>query len=81
MKPNRFDYVAYDDEAKRCQAEAKKIMLALEYFIAGELVDGRPVQNALKALEECYMWIGKAIRDEQIQRNTDTMLEERRSNS
>lgn len=36
---------------------------------------------ALTKLEEVYMWIGKAIRDDQIERNGSAELQEERNNS
>lgn len=35
-------------------------------------------QRAIEKLEECYMWIGKAIRDDQIRRNGSAPLQEAR---
>lgn len=78
--PNRFDYVLYDDQATSIQVTFKdmfvKIAEEIEHFGAG-----RAKALALTKLEETYMWIGKAIRDEQIARNDDTDLQEQRGNS
>jgi hypothetical protein len=35
-------------------------------------------KNAIKSLEETYMWIGKAIRDDQLARNGSAELQEER---
>ena len=77
---NRFDYVAYDEEAKKAQSQFKAIFAEVEKYIDC-LENGRAKSLALTSLEECYMWLGKAIRDEQIARNSDTMLQEDRSDS
>lgn len=85
MLPNAFDYVAYDAQAKAEQAEAKLRMLQVEDLIA--LLGRRRViykcdiersaaAVAYEKLQECYMWIGKQIRDNQIQRNGSAPLEE-----
>lgn len=42
------------------------------------LPPGRAKALAVTKLEECYMWIGKAIRDEQIARNGSAELMEER---
>ena len=77
---NRFDYIAYDDLAKEKQAYIKKKFQDIEDVLSG-FPKGRPISLALTALEESYMWIGKAIRDEQIARDAEAELEEGRSNS
>lgn len=76
----RFDYVKYDDKAQVDQAEFKKLMEGLEANIESRLGIGRAKALALTALEESYMWIGKAIRDDQIIRNGSAELQEERGN-
>jgi len=78
---NRFDYVAYDEIAKKEQAEFKDIFMDLESRIKLSEHNSRSASLALTKLEEAYMWIGKMIRDEQISRNGIANLEEQRSNS
>lgn len=75
----RFDYVKYDQRATNLQATCKEQMQAAEQVL-GMLPDGRYKSLALTALEEAYAWMGKAIRDEQIQRNGSADLQESRSN-
>lgn len=77
---SRFDYVAYDSGAQADQAAAKEKATELETLING-LGKGRSQALAITALEECYMWIGKAIRDLQIERNGSAPLQEGRNNS
>lgn len=81
---SRFDYVAYDDASKAEQQHAKHAAQDMEELI-NDIGDGhdskdlkRAKRNAIAALEVCYMWIGKAIRDNQIERNVDTVLQEDR---
>lgn len=66
----RFDYVKYDNRAIELQIGAKKLCQELESFIVMVSRDDsmlqRPSKLALNSLEECYMWIGKLIRDEQV---------------
>ena len=64
---NRFDYVAYDHQAVENQKIAKYLVSELESFICTKFPAGRAPSIALTKLEEVYMWIGKAIRDEQVQ--------------
>jgi hypothetical protein len=80
ITPNRFDYVQYDEYAQADQAEFKAAFIYLETLIEN-LTNGRAKSLALTASEEAYMWVGKAIRDEQIERNRLTTLQEDRSNS
>lgn len=77
---SRFDYVAYDNAATVSQGLAKDAVTSLE-FIVDSLPRGPAQSLALTKLEECYMWIGKAIRDEQIARNGSAPLQEGRANA
>jgi hypothetical protein len=62
---NRFGYARYDGIRAQKQQQAKALVEAVEAFVDA-MGTGSPHALALTALEECYMWIGKAIRDEQI---------------
>lgn len=66
---SRFDYVKYDEYAEEYQKEAKRQVENLEEFLDETIKSPRAKALALTKLEECYMWIGKAIRDDQIARN------------
>jgi hypothetical protein len=66
---SRFDYVTYDEKAQQESLEAKDLVTNLENFIETELGGGREQALALTKLEECFMWIGKAIRNKQISLN------------
>lgn len=90
---SRFDYVAYDKNALADQALAKDLVKQIETFIDGigyslnseeRKLGGiaRAKSLAITRLEECYMWIGKAIRDDQIIRSASPYaLPEERSSS
>jgi hypothetical protein len=67
----RFDYVKYDEAAQAKQAEFKSAFEALDATV-DRLANGRAKSLAITKLEEAYMWIGKAIRDEQIARGGDS---------
>lgn len=77
---SRFDYVKYDQMADYIQAATKEICESLEKHIEAFLPNGRAKSLALTSLEECYMWIGKAIRDDQISRNGSAAPQEERKN-
>lgn len=66
----RFSYVKYDSESVRKQETVKKMFEAIEQFCDAELKPGRAASLVHTKLEEAYMWTGKAIRDEQIERNS-----------
>lgn len=78
---NRFDYVRYDEMSGMQQQAFKILFTELEKHIEESLDDSRAKSLALTKLEEVYMWIGKAIRDDQFARNRVVQLEEKRSNS
>jgi hypothetical protein len=73
----RFDYVKYDEIAMTKQCNAKNFCTTLESFIEQQLPNGRAKSLALTKLEEVYMWIGKAIRDEQVEQRIAVLQEER----
>lgn len=87
----RFDYVKYDEAAIAKQADFKASFKMLEMKIENighelpfdlkPIFVGRAKSLALTALEECYMWIGKGLRDEQLYRNSQTHLQEEKTNS
>jgi len=84
---SRFDYVKYDEKACAKQADFKASFKMLEMEIsnigheipkdAQALFVGRARALAITALEECYMWVGKALRDEQLFRTPKVLQEER----
>lgn len=88
---SRFDYVKYDGTASCFQQNAKEKFGELEGLIEmiknnsvprnSQVVTARSAAMALTKLEECYMWVGKAIRDEQMARNGSSPLQEDRTNS
>lgn len=77
----RFDYVKYDKKAVNDQGDFKNIFVRLENEINTRLKAPRAQALALTKLEEAYMWVGKAIRDEQVVRNSNTELQEDRKDS
>ncbi len=81
LNVSRFDYVKYDDQAGYDQDAFKKGVSALEALIEEKVKSPRAKALALTKLEECYMWIGKGIRDDQIVRNGSAELQENRGNS
>lgn len=73
----RFDYIQYDVQAQSIQARAKEICVVLEAHIERTIENGRAKSLALTKLEEVYMWVGKAIRDEQVKRRGAFLQEDR----
>lgn len=86
VRPSRYDYVRYDETAQAKSAAFKKKFQEIEELIDGLVgsmgdsrrhIHGRAIENALKACEEAYMWLGKAIRDEQVHQRGAALQEER----
>jgi hypothetical protein len=77
---SRFDYVKYDAQALKEQSEAKELFQKVDHFVETSLKNGRAKALVFTKLEEAYMWIGKAIRDEQRLRDETTELQEGRGN-
>lgn len=66
----RFNYVRYDSDSIAKQESLKVQFEQIATAVETDLQNGRARSLALTALEEAYMWVGKAIRDEQIARNS-----------
>jgi hypothetical protein len=64
---NRFDHITYDEQSLEQQVAFKRRVELLEQQISS-LGSPRAKALALTKLEEVFMWIGKAIRDDQIAR-------------
>lgn len=64
----RFDSVKYDEISVEIQETFKHLFEDIEEFSIASLPDSRARSLLLTALEEAYMWSGKAIRDEQVRR-------------
>ena len=74
----RFDYVQYDDVSADRQRVFKGLFEQLEGTVDCTLMGGRAKSLVLTKLEEAYMWVGKAIRDEQVARDGDAADQPRR---
>lgn len=78
---SRFAYVKYDEETAQRQAEFKKEFESLEKQVEGVLSNGRAKSLVLTKLEEAYMWVGKALRDDCIFRNPEIVDVPERTNA
>ena len=63
----RFNYIRYDTKAAAAQQTFKAYFETMESLVE-TLEPGRAKALVLTKLEEAYMWVGKAIRDQQISR-------------
>lgn len=76
----RFSYVKYDQQSKNAQETLKSHFEAVELLVDA-LPDSRAKSLVMTHLEEAYMWTGKAIRDAQIARESQTEHIPERTNS
>ena len=72
-----FSYVKYDQASVVTQETFKKMFEAIEDYANLTLADSRPKSLLKTALEEAYMWTGKAIRDAQIEKDNSPHQEAR----
>lgn len=77
----RFDYVRYDAKAQAAQDKLKVLAIQMESAIEETLDHTRERSLALTHLEETYVWIGKAIKVEQVKRNGSAPLQEERGDN
>lgn len=68
VSEERFSYIRYDEIAQTKGQDFKKQFVELATKVEEKLPNGRAKSLVLTKLEEAYMWVGKAIRDEQISR-------------
>ena len=68
---NTFKYVKYDSESVAKQEAFKAMFEAIEDYANLTLTDSRPKSLLKTALEEAYMWTGKALRDDQMNKYSD----------
>lgn len=64
----RFDYVEYDGPAASKSGAIRLAVEEVEKQLLLNLPESRPRSLALTKLEEAFMWAGKAIRDEKLER-------------
>lgn len=77
MANSRYDFVKYDEKAAGLSNKYKALFQELEAQLTLDLGPGkRSLATAMTKLEEAFMWVGKAVRDQQIERNATTELEE-----
>ena len=74
---NRFDYVKFDEKAFDKQASMKEAFMYIEALVEKTLIEGRAKSLVFTRLEEAYMWVGKAIRDEQLLSRKAELQEQR----
>jgi len=78
---NRFDYIAFDSQSIKIQADIKHVARQLEALIETSIQCPRSKASALTNLELVYMWVGKGVRNDQAMRNQlPPVLQEERNN-
>ena len=70
---SRFDYVQYDEIALNKQTAMKQKFEELMELADREIGSCRAKALFVTAMEEGYMWVGKAIRDDQLDRQKNDM--------
>lgn len=65
---SRFDAVQFDESSKEKYALLTHEYCKLERIVNDLLEDGRARSVVMTKLEESFMWVGKAIRNDQWKR-------------
>jgi hypothetical protein len=65
---SRFDYIKYDQVSEQNQLCIKLHVVTLEKRVDELVRNQRAKASAMRCLEEFYMWIGKGIREDQLER-------------
>lgn len=66
---NRFEFIKYDDMSAETIKDFKSVFMVIDGLFDRRLVNGGAARAmALAKLEESFMWISKAVRDEQLAR-------------
>jgi uncharacterized protein YpiB (UPF0302 family) len=61
-------YIKYDAHSMEKSIAIQDALMEVEALVM-RLPDSKPRALAVTKLEEAFMWIGKAIRDEQVERS------------
>ncbi len=67
-----FSYVRYNEHSTAVQAQFKTAFESLERMVLS-LPPGRARALVMTKLEEAYMWVGKAVRDQQLASDAATL--------
>lgn len=67
---SNLDSIPYDDTSKQLYSELRILFGRAEAGAMMNLSGGRYKKHALLALEESFLWVGKALKDDQLKRET-----------
>lgn len=76
MTLNRFDNIPFDTISQEQHRLLKAGFLVLERHMDEILNPGRAKSLAMTGLEEAFVWVGKAIRDNQYMRTEQETMGE-----
>lgn len=65
---SRFDNVQYDELSNQHSVELKEAFVKLEELVGKAMKAPRAKALVFTKLEEAFMWVGKALRDDQLKR-------------
>ncbi len=65
-----FDYLQWDEKSEKVQQEIKLFFVNIELSAKENLKPSRELSLAMTNLEQAWMWMGKAIKADQISRTT-----------
>lgn len=69
----KFDYLKFDEISEALQDEFKLHYDAI-LILSEKIADKRCRNYLISKLEESYMWTGKGIRQDQINRTSESIL-------
>jgi hypothetical protein len=64
----KFELLPYDSSSQALSNSALQKVDDVRAFIETNIKPGREASLAMTKVEECFMWIGKAIRNDQYER-------------
>ena len=74
---SKFDYAKFDSVSVERLAGAKALFEQAEGYLGVHLESSREKSLALTALEEAFMWVGKALNSDQERRDVIAYGEDR----
>ena len=69
----------YDAPSVKLQNDFRELFERIESLASGTLPESRAKSLLMTKIEEAYMWVGKAIRDEQLKNRTAEEQPERKT--
>ncbi len=70
---SRFDYVKLDDDSTQLLSDLRNLCVDLEALLMSGTTHSREYALAMTNLEQAFMWMGKAVRNDYLARQVQAV--------